>query len=285
MDVNLLAFLKKYRTLTKIVISLSVFYVISILVIDFFGRNFIIKTVEEQTSRKVDVSSFRINPFTSSCAINEMVIYEKDEETPFLSIQNFTIDVSFFSLFRTDLHISEVSVNELKIYVIQGADDINIEDLKESMERSLSQMESKGIKYENIVVDKLIFNGGEAGYRNTLFNGEANFNHIKLAVEKSKKNSNKYFLSGSCQSVAGGNIELSGVFDQSSGDYNNRIIIDQFNINFLKPFIDKALYVENLTGKVNLNIFLGEILIRLFQKQAEWSIFMIFQLMEKIKWN
>ncbi|MCX2744265.1 DUF748 domain-containing protein [Mangrovivirga sp. M17] len=257
MNVNLIAFLKKYRTPAKIVILLSIVYVLSFLLIDFYGKKFIIKTVKEQTSRKVDISSFHVNPFTTACSINDMVIYEEDEKTPFLSIKNLTIDALFFSLFSDDLHISEISINGLNVKIIQGTNEINIDDLRESAERILTENGSEKIKYKNIRVDNLVFKEGKIEYRNTLFNGQAGILDINLNVKNNPYDVNEYLLSGNCQSVTGGDIEFSGVFNQSTGVYNNKFIVSEFKIGFLTPFIDKALYAKELNGRMDFKISLG----------------------------
>nr|WP_271711671.1 DUF748 domain-containing protein [Marinigracilibium pacificum] len=227
------------------------------IVASFSGKRLLIEKVQSQISRKVEVGSLIISPLTASLSINHFIIYEKDEETPFLSIENISVGANFSTLFSDEITISELELSGIRLKVVQGKDELNISDLESSLNDLKDQLESQSFGVKAISINEISVEDATLEYQNTLFGGSVEINILSILAKLAADEKQSYEFSGECNFAERGDVKFDGVLNLNNGKYKSRFKVNEFDIGFALPFLDKALYAEKLDGLINADISIG----------------------------
>ncbi len=60
-----------------------------------------------------DIEKIRLNYFSGALKIKNLVLYENDSSSTFLSFEGLKVNIDYIPLFRREVRISEVTFNEL----------------------------------------------------------------------------------------------------------------------------------------------------------------------------
>ncbi|MCE5311580.1 MAG: DUF748 domain-containing protein [Nitrospiraceae bacterium] len=122
------------RTIKKAgIISLIVFIVFSI--IGFFVLPPVIKSVladklSEALHRNISIGSIKVNPYTLSVTINDVVIKERDSSDNFLTFSKLYLNLNSFSAVRSGIVVDEIYLENPSVRIVRrDAQTYNFSDL------------------------------------------------------------------------------------------------------------------------------------------------------------
>ncbi len=92
-------------------------------------KNYINKHGEELLSRKVQVEELHVNALTGTVNITDLVLYEEDGTTPFVSIGTIDVRVRLPKLLRHELDVHHVTIANLDVKILQEGDRFNFSSI------------------------------------------------------------------------------------------------------------------------------------------------------------
>jgi hypothetical protein len=122
----------KNRALRIILVSLSILLLLAGIVIACISpisKYLIERNSEKYTGRLIDMSWLYVNPFTGHIHAHNLVMHEKDKKGKFLSIDDFSFDVSVRKLLSKTYDFSSVTLDHLWINVVESKKLFNFDDL------------------------------------------------------------------------------------------------------------------------------------------------------------
>jgi hypothetical protein len=202
----------------------------------------------EYTGREISVGNILVNPLTIALRVNDLVMFEQQSDTVFMSVEKFKVNFSLLKLLRGVYEIKSVKVTRPEIRVVRDDSLFNFTDLIERFAP------------EDTISEELMLN-----VRNiSLKDGKINYYEKNLPVEIGI--TEIYFYSkgmfwdvdtitGEFSLVPGeGRVSGDFMFDQDSLDYRMAMVVENLDAGLFEPYLDEMAGRSHLEALLNLDI-------------------------------
>jgi hypothetical protein len=109
----------------SIIISVMIVFLLASPIATFYAK----KYGEKYIGRKIKMGLVYANPFTGYVHISNLIIYESDKDSVFISAKGLSANFALLKLLSKTVEISEVTLNQPKGIIIQNNKDFNFNDL------------------------------------------------------------------------------------------------------------------------------------------------------------
>jgi hypothetical protein len=202
----------------------------------------------EFTGREITVGTVILNPLTVALRVNDLVMFEQESDTVFISAERVRVRVSLLKLLRGVYEIKSVKVNSPEIRVVRDDSLFNFTDLIERFAPEDTLAEELKLNVRNI----------------SLKDGRVNYYEKNLPVEIGIKDINFYSkgmfwdvdtMTGEFSLVPGSGV-VSGdfMFHQDSLDYRIAMAVENLDAGLFEPYLDEMAGRSHLEALLNLDI-------------------------------
>ncbi len=256
----------KYKAI-KIFLFIIAVLIVAILV---FGPGIAINKLEknskEWVGRKLEIGDYSLNYFTGTVEINNFVMYEADDKTPFVAFDTLLINTEPFRLFSNELVIEEIALIGLQTNIIKNDSIFNFDDLiafynqptdsiatvKKEPADTTSNNDPMVIKVSNIHM-----NAKELSYSDIQLKHETKIVHLNIVVPYISWNTDGGSHAGIQFDLAdNGHFLIDFDLNPNSNDFHTDINIDDLNLETYYVYAEQQLNISALQGmfSTNLNI-------------------------------
>jgi hypothetical protein len=132
-----------------LIIFFAVFTLVGFFVLPPILKSILTKKLSENLHRSVTINQIKVNPYTLSIAVKGLTIKDKDGSEPFVSFDEFFIDLQSISIPKMALIFKEVRLTNPYIRIVRHPDkSYNFSDLMEKGESKPTEKEkSKPIRF------------------------------------------------------------------------------------------------------------------------------------------
>jgi hypothetical protein len=202
----------------------------------------------EYTGREITVGNIILNPFTVAISLNDLVMFEQESDTVFMSAERVRVRVSLLKLLRGVYEIRSVKVASPEIRVVRDDSLFNFTDLVEKFTPEDTTAEELKLNVRNI----------------SLKDGTINYYERKMPVEIGITDINFYSegmfwdvdtMTGEF-SLVSGNGKVSGdfMFHQDSLDYRMSMLVENLDAAMFEPYLNEMTGGANLEALISLDI-------------------------------
>lgn len=173
----------RYKKLIKTTVILSGIISLAVILVLFFispiAKRLVQKHDVEYTGREIQLDRIYINPFTGFIHIYGLKVYEANSDSVFFSAGGLSGDVSMQKLFAGTIELSEISVDQPQLTIIQNKKEFNFNDLLKRFSSANKQSKEKSSLRVNLL--NLAVNNGRVIYREQSI--PVNYSIIKLDIK------------------------------------------------------------------------------------------------------
>ena len=83
----------------------------------------------ELVGRRIEMDDLRLKAFSGDASASNIILYEADGQTPFASIEEFSLKLNVGDIFDKHIHIEEVHLVNPYLRVVQNGEVSNYDDL------------------------------------------------------------------------------------------------------------------------------------------------------------
>jgi hypothetical protein len=219
------------------------------------GCRYVIKHSRELIGRKLDIQKIRINYFTGTIRIHNLVLYEADEKTSFLSFKKLKVNFEYLPLLKSEILVKSISLDQPYVEVLQKGSGFNFDDLTASDTAAVKKdtVPSKPIKYN---INNILISGGYIKYTDLQLNHTIAMNKLDLNIPGFTWNSDSTNLDVDFKFVDGGELYSSLDVNQTDSTYSVNLKLDSLNLNIIEPYLKNSLYISALHGYLSNDIMI-----------------------------
>jgi hypothetical protein len=232
--------------------------ILSILVIVLFSaprvsRWYIVKHSHELIGRKLEINKIRFNYLTGTLRIDEAKLYESDSTTVFLSFNQLKVNLEYLPLFKNEIFVKYITLDDPFVEVLQKSDKFNFNDLTEGDTTTVVKdtVPAKPTKY---IINNIKINRGYVKYTDILLNHTIALNKLDLLIPGFTWNSDSTNLDVNFRFVDGGGFYSSLSLNQADSTYSLNLKLDSLNLDIIEPYLQSNLHISALHGYLSNDI-------------------------------
>lgn len=237
----------------KILFGIILFIAVLLFAAPRFGRWYTVKHSHELIGRKLDIEKIRINYFTGTLRVYGVKLYESDSQTVFVSFNQLRVNLDYFPLFKNEIFVRDITVDDPFAEVLQKNDKFNFSDLtaSDTAKSVKDTVPSKPMKY---IINNIRINRGYVKYTDQVLNHTIALNKLDLLIPGFTWNSDSTKLDVNFRFVDGGGLYSSLELNQADSTYSVNLKLDSLNLNIIEPYIKSNLKISSLNGYLSNDI-------------------------------
>lgn len=247
----------KLKTWHKIVLGIMLFIVLILFAAPRIARKYIVNHSHEIIGRRVDIGKVRINYFSGAVKISELMFYEQDELTSFVSFEKLLVNLDYWPLLRNELLISKISLEKFYCNIEQEGDQFNFSELLAKDDSTQLEEEPQDTTDADPMImtfNDITISHSQAHYTDLLLDHSISLNDLNLHVPGFSLNTGSTNLEVEFEFSQGGGLHSALSLDQNNGAYALNLSLDSLNIDIIEPYIKNAMLVNEVNGYFSNNI-------------------------------
>ncbi len=241
----------KFKTWHKIVIGIVLFIVLILFAAPRVARKYIVNHSAEMIGRKVDIGKLRINYFSGAVRISDVLMYEQDELTQFVSFKKLLVNLDYWPLFKNELLISKISLADFYCNIEQEGDQFNFSELlasEDSAQVQTEQIDSTLSDPMILTFNNITISNSQAHYTDILLDHTISLNDINLYIPGFSLNTGSTNLELDFEFSQGGGLHSALTLNQNDGAYALDLSLDSLNVDIIEPYIKNVIMVNEVNG-------------------------------------
>nr|WP_239308892.1 DUF748 domain-containing protein [Rhodanobacter sp. FDAARGOS 1247] len=143
-------------------------------------RNYLQNHSAEMLGRPLSLGQVRFNPFTLNLRVGQLHLPEADGQTPFVDIDQLTLNASWSSLFRLAPVLDELRLDQPRIAITRGKDQrFNFSDLVERFIAKPAPPDSKPARFS---LSNISVHGGDIRFDDRLLGARHRIEKLELGI-------------------------------------------------------------------------------------------------------
>src|SRR5690349_7842211 len=143
-------------------------------------RNYLQNHSVEMLGRPLSLGQVRFNPFTLNLRVGKLHLPETDGQTPFVDIDQLTVNASWGSLFRLAPVLDELRLDQPRIAITRSKDQrFNFTDLVERFTAKPAPADSQPARFS---LSNISVHGGDIRFDDRLLGAQHHIGKLELGI-------------------------------------------------------------------------------------------------------
>ncbi|MCK5780357.1 MAG: hypothetical protein KAH04_05015, partial [Psychrilyobacter sp.] len=248
--------MKKNKKL--IIISFLVIFAIIPIPVPNQAKTKITNSIEQIIGREISLGSIKYNILRNIIYLDDFKIYEKDEETTFVSFDSFDMNIELLPLILGKLKLTDITLKNPNISLEYEKDIANYVDILSNISKYNNKNESvditvedkkpfiKSFEIKKINVEHITFK-----YKDKVVEGQ---NIFTVVVPQISYSDAKITLIAKAIFSETGSIKVNFEYSPESGNFNSEVRLDKLELDDKLYFIRSVDKIKELKGTLNSDI-------------------------------
>jgi hypothetical protein len=244
------------KTGHKIILGVILVLIIILFAAPRVARKYIVKNSVELIGRKVNIDKIRINYLTGTLNIDDLILYEDNSTTAFFSFKRLNVNLKYLPLFKNEIYISDISLDNPYVQILQDGDHFNFSDLIKSDSTNTDESDTTSGKTIKYILNNIQISKGYVKYTDMQLNNTIALNNLDLQIPGFTWNSDSTNLAVNFSFVDGGSLYSKLAINQADSSFMVHLKLDSLNLNIIQPYVMSNLNISALHGKLTNDIII-----------------------------
>ncbi|MDO4497334.1 MAG: DUF748 domain-containing protein [Bacteroidales bacterium] len=222
-------------------------FVVIMLAVPPFARNYINDHGEELCGRKLYLEKLSLNPFVGSLSLDSLNLYEPDGQTPFVKLRNLDVEISVPSLFVGLIDVKKVHADRFYLNVEQQDSLFNFTDMIEFFSSEEDSTETKSEPLP-VVIESIEITNSFVRYQDLKVGSDFKLADFSLSIPGIDLRTVDTEVGLSFQFVDGGSFDISADYDDKTSDFGLVFHLNRFDLHAILPYVQQVLNTPNMQG-------------------------------------
>ena len=238
-----------------VILGIIMFFAIVLFLAPRVGCRYITRHSQELIGRKLDIQKIRINYFTGTLRIHNLVLYEADDSTAFLRFKRLKVNIEYMPLLKSEILVKYISLDDPYVQVLQKGSAFNFDDLTATDTSGVKKdtVASKPLKYN---INNILISGGYIRYTDLQLKHTIEMDKLDLNIPGFTWNSDSTNLDVDFKFIDGGELYSSLDINQADSTYALNLKLDSLNLNIVEPYLKNSMYISALHGYLSNDIII-----------------------------
>lgn len=273
------------KTWHKIIVIIFAFLAIILFAAPRVAKWYVVKKSPELIGRKVSIDKIRLNYFSGVLRLKDFTLFESDNEKPFLSFEEFLVNLDYLPLTHRELKISKVKLDKFFCHVDQKGKEFNFSDMlpeKDTLAKEEKQVKDSSVKSMILTFNDIHINDSRLEYSDLLLDNHIEIEDFDFRIPGFTLNSGSTELALKFDIEQGGVLSTNLVFDQIDSTYALQLKLDSFNLDIAVPYLKTAMIFNDINGYFSNDIYIRGDLHHLLQFNVKgWTRLSNLEMIDK----
>jgi hypothetical protein len=245
-----LSFTRKHKILLGIIILL-----ICILVtIPLIAKYYINNNGKELIGRKINLESLSINYFSGSVNLENLSIYEVNDNESFLYIEKLHLNLGVFSSIRKEYTIEDLEIEGLNCHTVLTDSTFNFNSIIEHF-TDTTKVEEEPLE-THYFVEKLALKNSSLSYYDKNLESKIVLNKFNISLPKGLAwNDENINVISSFNFTTGGSVKSNFNYNLKNSSYELNLNSKKINLSVLLPYVKDFVLIKELKGSLSTDLF------------------------------
>ncbi|QTN38665.1 DUF748 domain-containing protein [Cryomorphaceae bacterium] len=243
----------------KWVLGILAFLFLAVVIILALAPGYIHRYVEKHdvdlVGREIYMDDLRIRWLRAQLEIEGFDMRERDTAVSFITFDRFHADLHLWSLLRGYIHLKRVELDRPMVHVVQDGTEFNFDDLATATDTDSTAEPldtSKGSSW-HFVLENYHLNDGFILYQSDL-QPDLEIDSFEVRVPMASDTAARIGSHVRFHIVTGGLFTIDTDVMLAESAFASHFIMDDFDFEFLEPFLMAYMELEDLEGVIDLDL-------------------------------
>lgn len=232
------------------------------------AASYVEKHSKEFLGRQVKIEDFHWNLLTFEIHLNGIVLFEQDEKTEFVGLDNLSINVSPLALITGKGKLEYLKLNGLRANVVQQGDQFNFSDIlekfapKDTTDSIPAPKEDTTSAYSNplknlpldIQLENIHVENVSLSYNDLSNNRSLSVEKISVKIPRVESENPEVSVAVSAAFPKGGDFDLNTKVNLDNGAFEAETNLKKFDLQNAYSIAASMVQIDSISGKVRFNI-------------------------------
>ena len=244
--------MKKATKIILIVLgSVIAILLIALLLVSPIAKSYIEKHDKELIGRELTIDKLRINLLAGKVKINELVLYEDDGATPFVSFNRFETKVRLRDLLSHCLYIKKVLLSGLDVNIEQDRTWFNFSSMVDHFSSDDPKPEKKKSSNFGLVFNDITIEKGRISYEDLSIGSDFLLRNISLHVPYIDLSNMKSNVGLDLILADSATLRTDLHLSDNAEEYFINLYLNNLGVDIIEPYLQQSLAVDSLQGRID----------------------------------
>lgn len=227
--------------------------ILALFLVSPIAKSYIQKHDKELLGREVTIEKLRINVLAGKVKIQDLVVYEDDDISPFFRLDKFETKIKLRDLLHSQLTVKRLLLSGLKVLIEQDRTWFNFNSLIEHFASDEPKPEKKesnfGVLLQDILIDHSIIR-----YVDLSIGSEFLLNNLTIRIPSIDLSTLKTNVG--LDLCIGDSAMLHTQFhlSENAEEYVVDLQLNNLALDIIEPYLKQSLAVDSLRGRANFDL-------------------------------
>ncbi len=215
-------------------------------------RNYVCDHGHDILGRKIGIEDLKANIFTGFISLEGLTVYEEDGVEPFIQLRRVETNLSMMHLFLGVIDLETLQLNRLDVNIQQRDTVFNFTDILQRFSDPEAEEETN-YGYPLVIRD-IALSQSSIHYQDLLVRSDIRINDINLHIPGIDLRDLVTNMGLDLEFVDGGKLTTQMSYNDRTRHYTIELLLNDFSMEGLLPYVQQAIWAEKLTGLVNADL-------------------------------
>lgn len=249
--------MKKGLKILIIILSSILGLILAIAVlISPIAKSYIQNNDKELLGREITMDKFRLNIFTGSLSIDSLNVYEKDNKSKFVSINEFRFNMKIYPLLAKKFVVQRVLLSGADINIYQKGSEFNFDDIikKFSSKDTIKNTKDTTASDWEIALNNIEINQTDITYKDLEINTNWGLYDFALKIPAMYFSNKSSDIGIDLKFKNGGSLALNAKYNMHTTNYILNIALQNFSLNNVLPYLQQSMNVNHVSGLLSTKL-------------------------------
>ena len=215
-------------------------------------KSYVEKHDKELLGRELTVDKLRVNIFGGKLKISDLVLFEDDGITPFVSLEGFETKVRLRDLTQHRLFIKKVLLSGLKVNIEQDRTWFNFNSLVDHFRSDEPKPEKKESSGFGLIFNDINLENSRIRYADLSVGSEFLLRNISLRVPYVDLSNLKSKVGLDLILADSATLHTDLHLSENAEEYFINLKLNGLGIDIIEPYLQQSLAVDSLQGRIDM---------------------------------
>jgi len=240
---------------TKIILiilgSIITILIIALLLVSPIAKNYIEKHDKDLIGRELSIDKLRVNLLGGNVKINELVLFEDNGATPFVSFDRFETKVRLRDLLSHRLYIKKVLLSGLNVNIEQDRTWFNFSSMVDHFRSDEPKPEKEKSSNFGLIFNDITIEKSRISYEDLSIGSDFLLRNIALHVPYIDLSNMKSNLGLDLILADSATLHTDLHLSDNAEEYFINLYLNNLGVDIIEPYLQQSLAVDSLQGRID----------------------------------
>lgn len=215
-------------------------------------RSYVCDHGNDILGRKIQIDKLSSNIFTGYICMEGFTVYEENGTDPFIELHRVETNLSMMHLFTGVIDLETLQLHRLDVNIEQRDTVFNFTDILQRFSSPEAE-EEENYGYPLVIRD-IALSQSSIHYQDLLVRSDIRINDVNLHIPGIDLRDLVTNMGLDLEFVDGGKLTTQMSYNDRTRSYTIDLLLNDFNLEGILPYVQQAIWTEKLTGTVNADL-------------------------------